>query len=275
MTSVSRPKKRLATPCGHLPIQIRALFVAGSIRASGWLADAFAADTACEVILTETAGMVEGLARLRDENFDVVLVSHEDGLDALDFLDAMRGGGGDKQAIVVLGENSEQAMNAFCYEAGADGYVCLQTATTRALLWTVTRAIERVRLDAENQQLKQTRRRQLQNERKEVARLLSERRALVDYGSSGVRAQFPLLLTSLYHELLQSYIVMGSGRLADDVHQFTDLLTTHGISPQDAMELHLQVLDNLLHGLGNRSTRHAMTRADMLALQVMLNLATR
>ena len=148
MTSVSRPKKRLATPCGHLPIQIRALFVAGSIRASGWLADAFAADTACEVILTETAGMVEGLARLRDENFDVVLVSHEDGLDALDFLDAMRGGGGDKQAIVVLGENSEQAMNAFCYEAGADGYVCLQTATTRALLWTVTRAIERVRCES-------------------------------------------------------------------------------------------------------------------------------
>jgi hypothetical protein len=41
------------------------------------------------------------------------------------------------------------------------------------------------------------------------------------------------------------------------------------------MRLHLRVLEELLNGLGNRSTRHAMTRADMLILEVMINLAER
>jgi hypothetical protein len=64
----------------------------------------------------------------------------------------------------VLGEPNEQEMAALCYEAGADAYVCLHTATTRALLWIVARAIERVRLLAENRRLEQVKRRQLQSE---------------------------------------------------------------------------------------------------------------
>jgi len=288
MASVSNPKKRLTTPCGHLPLHIRALFVTGSTRASGWLADAFTADSASEVFLEETAGMASGLARLRDEIFDVVLVSHEDGLDALEFLDALRGGGGDEQAIVVLGEPSEQEMAALCYEAGADAYVCLHTATTRALLWIVARAIERVRLIADNRRLAQSKRRQLQTERDEATRSLREQRAMIDAiagatndGSSKEAApacaepEFPHTLTAQYHELLRTYIVMGAGNLADQIVQLVDQIVTCGLTPQQAMQLHLHVLEELLNGLGNRSTRHVMTRAAMLILEVMINLAER
>lgn len=275
MASVSNPKKCLTTPCGHLPPQIRALFVTGTTRTSGWLTDAFAADIASEVLITESAGMADGLALLRDEAFDVVLVSHEEGLDSLEFLDALRGGGGDEQAIVVLGEQSEQEMTALCYDAGADAYVCLATATTRALLWIVARAIERVRLIAENQQLKQAKRRQLRIEQDEATGLLSQQRLMIDATATGAESQFSPALTAQYHELLRTYIVMGVGNLTDEIRRFVDELISNDLSSQEAMQLHLQVLESLLIGLGNRSTRHAMTRADMLALQVMLNLANR
>ena len=39
------------------------------------------------------------------------------------------------------------------------------------------------------------------------------------------------------------------------------------------MQLHLHVLEELVRGLGSRSTRHVMTRADLLALEVMVHLA--
>ena len=39
------------------------------------------------------------------------------------------------------------------------------------------------------------------------------------------------------------------------------------------MLLHLQVLEEMIRGLGSRSARHVMNRADMLILEVMINLA--
>lgn len=288
MPSVVKPTKRLTTPCGHLPLQIRALFVAGATRASGWLADAFAADSASEVLLEETVGMASGLARLRDEIFDVVLVSHEEGLDSLEFLDGLRGGGGDQQAIVVLGEQNEQEMAALCYEAGADAYVCLHTATTRALLWIVARAIERVRLMAENRRLEQMKQRRLLTEHDEATSVLSQQRAMIeaivgaknhappnDESSTFTEPDFPPALTARYHELLRTYIIMGVGNLADEIVQLVDQIVASGLTAQQAMQLHLRVLEDLLDGLGNRSTRHVMTRADMLILEVMINLAER
>lgn len=276
MASVAKPKKRLATPCGHLPLQIRALFVTGTTRTSGWLADAFASDSASEVLLTETAGMAEGLAHLREEIFDVVLVSHEDGLDSFEFLDAIRGGGGEEQAIVVLGDASEQEMAALCYDAGATAYVCLTTATTRALLWTVARAIERVRLVAENRQLKQTKRRQLQAEREESTRWLQQQWLMVDSKRAiAERRGFPQTLVTQYQELLRTYIVMGVGNLVEEKGQLVDQLVAHEVSPRESRRLHLGVLEDLLNGLGNRSTRHAVTRANMLIIEVMTTLAER
>ena len=38
------------------------------------------------------------------------------------------------------------------------------------------------------------------------------------------------------------------------------------------MHLHLCVLEELVHGLGTRSTRHVMTRGDLLALEILMYL---
>src|SRR4029079_17566302 len=123
---------------------------------------------------------------LREQAFDAVLVSHEPSeLDALVFLDALRAGGAE-EPLVVLGPASEQEMASLCYESGADGYLCANTATTRTLLWIVARATERHSLLRENRHLAQAQRHRLRQEQGETERLLDEQRGLIrDMDTSG------------------------------------------------------------------------------------------
>src|SRR3954469_23093657 len=78
---------------GQMPTRMKVLFVTTLHRTGGWLAEAFRADCAAEVTLVETIGVTAGLAHLRDEVFDAVLVSHEPGvLDAIDLVEGLRAG---------------------------------------------------------------------------------------------------------------------------------------------------------------------------------------
>ena len=294
-SSVRDAQQKLpATPWGHLPPRMRVLFITGLNRTGGWLAEAFAADSASEVMLEEAVGVASGLARLRDEVFDAVLISHdEENLDAFDLLDAIRAGSSDEQPIVVLGERSEREMSAECYEAGGDEYVCVNSTTTRTLIWKVARAMERHELMADNRRLQQARRHRLQLEHDEATRLLHQQREMIADlkeicresrdGNEGALPEQPVALSPCpdmprplvehYRELLRAYVIMGSGNLSQEMNRLAELLASASISAQDAMLLHLHVLEELVNGLGTRSARHVMNRADMLILEVMINLA--
>ena len=282
-----------ATPWGYLPPRMRVLFITGVHRTGSWLAEAFAADSASEVLLEEAVGVATALARLRDEVFDTVLVSHEPGeLDSLELLDAIRAGSSDEQPIIVLGAQSEQQMSALCFEAGADAYVCVNTTTTRTLIWQVARAVERHQLSAENRRLQQARRHRLQQEHDEANRLLSQQRALIDdlekicdkqdaprvpptvpKPNCGDFSELPTPLVRHYRELLRAYVVMGTGNLNDEMVRLADLLASAGVTSHQTMLLHLHVLEEMVQGLGSRSARHVMNRADLLVLEVMIHLA--
>lgn len=273
-----------------LPPRMRTLYITTRDRTGGWLAEALAADSACEVLLEEVVGTAAGLGRLRDEVFDAVLVCHEPGeLDALELIEGYRAGGAD-EPIIVLGNQSEQEMAAVCYEIGADGYVCVHTATTRNLIWIIARAVQRHHLLREHHRLSQAEQLRLQREHDEAQHLLGQQRALLgdlealrlDGCGDGEPLvcrdsrrpwQLPQALSAHYRELLRAYVIMGSGNLSGELKRLADLLVTAGLTAQQTMQLHLQVLEELVHGLGARSTRHVMTRADLLALEVMLQLA--
>jgi DNA-binding response OmpR family regulator len=289
--AVQDAKRKLpATPWGFLPPRMRVLFITGVNRTGGWLAEAFASDSASEVVMDEAIGMAEGLATLRDEAFDAVLVSHEgQSLDALEIIDAIRAGSSDEQPIIVLGEPSDREMTPLCYEAGGDGYVCVGTTTTRALIWQVARAMERHELLAENRRLQQAHRHRLQLEHDEANRLLQQQRRMIadlerlvecppDDESPARRESvccpdLPRPLVEHYRELLRAYVIMGSGNLGEEMNRLAELLASAAISAQQAMVLHLHVLEEMVDGLGSRSARHVMNRADMLILEVMINLA--
>jgi len=295
-------------PWGMIPPTLRVLYITSRQRTGGWLAEAFAADSASEILLDQVIGSAAGLARLRDETFDAVLVSHAPGeLDAMDLIEGYRAGGAE-EPIIVLGTQSEQEMSVLCYEVGADSYVCVNTTTTRNLIWVVVRGVQRHQLARENRRLQQAERSRLQREHEEAERLLDQQRALIvdleslrqdpaaepldppHNGTAGRRGkplpedplaaapervapELPPELITHYRELLRTYVIMGSGNLSSDLSRLAALMVSAGLTARQAMQLHLHVLEELVHGLGTRSTRHVMTRADLLALEIMVHLA--
>ncbi|MCH7729283.1 MAG: hypothetical protein IH991_22810 [Planctomycetes bacterium] len=289
MTATDAAKPLPKTPLGELPPQLRVLFIAGTARKGGWLAEAFASDSASDVDMVEAIGVASGLSRLRDEIFDVVLISHDgEGLDALGLLDAIRAGSSDEQPIIVLGEQSEQEMCALCYEAGGDDYACVNSTTTRTLIWKVARAVERHRLISENRRLLNEQRHQLHLEHEEATRLLTQQRAIID-GLERIRQEssarmpttdgeaslrhLPESLVNHYREVLRAYVIMGTGNLSDEMQSLAELFVLGGVSAAEVMVLHLHVLEEMVRSLGNRSARHVMSRADLLILEVTVNLA--
>lgn len=266
----------------RLPPCMKVLYVATQQRTGGWLAEAFAADSASAVALEEAVGMAAGLARLRDDVFDAVLVSHDpDELHALDMIEGCRAGGSD-EPIIVLGTENEAEMAALCYEVGADGYLCVHTATTRNLLWVVARGVQRRQLVRDHLRLSQAEQTRLQREHDEAACLLRQQRALLEglsHCDGGDSREIPITqflpdeLMGHYRELLRTYVIMGSGNLSAELKHLAQLFVSAGLSARQTFQLHLHVLEELVHGLGSRSTRHVINRADLLILEILLCVA--
>ncbi len=293
---------------GMLPPRMKTLYITTLQRPGGWLAEALASDSASEVILEEAIGVTTGLARLRDEVFDAILVSHEPGvLDALELVEGHRAGGGE-EPMIVLGVEPAQDLLALCYEVGADDYCYVPETTVRALIWTLARAVERQTLLRENRRMAQAQRAQLQHEHQEAQRLLDQQRSLItdlkslsekpeqvqnatrdqnlDNDLEQVRQGFtllpeePLLACNLpdrlidhYRELLRAYVIMGAGNLSKELAALAETLVVGGVTARQTMQLHIGVLEEMIRSLGNRSARHVMNRADLIAMEVMIHLA--
>jgi len=269
----------LKTAWGSLPPRIRALYVVGRERTAAWLGDALAADSASQVLLDEAVGAATGLAALGERIYDAVLVGHAPGeLDGVEFVEGLRAGGAE-EPIIILGTESEAELSAFCYEAGADAYLCLQTATTRTFLWTLARAVERHQLIGENRRLSQTERNRGQQEQGEAERLLAAQRGLVENCRRAAAAAgatstgvLPEAVRKHYRELLRAHVIMGSGNLSTEMAALAGALAASRVSSAEILSLHAEVVEELVRGLGSRSARHVMTRADLLILELLADL---
>lgn len=283
---------------GSLPPQLKVLSITTAEQTGNWLAAAFAADSATHVALSEAIGVAAGLTRLRDEEFDAVLVNHvPEQLDALDLVEGLRAGGSETP-MIILGSQLPQEIDALCYEVGADDYCCVAETTVRGLLWKFSRAIERNQLVRENRRLLHVQQQRLKQEHLEAQRLLEQQRQVIaDLESLGKPAaaerneglddclaqsvrtpslatcDLPAALVSHYRELLRTYVIMGVGNLSGEMARLAEMLATAEVSAQRALQLHVAVLEELVQGLGTRSARHVMNRADLLALEVMGHLA--
>lgn len=280
---MTSPRKAMA-PWGKLPPRMKVLYITTLHRSGRWLVEAFVADSASEIELEEAIGVTSGMARLREEVFDAVLISHEPGvLDALELVEGLRAGGSD-EPLIVLGKQGDPSLTALSFEVGADAYCAESATTTRSLIWIFARAIERQQLIRENRRLVQADRQRLQYEHHEAERLLAQQRGLVEDLESlrdgeastnkAVTLSFlPERLVEHYREMLRAYVIMGSGNLTGEMTRLAELLATAGVTARQTIQLHVQVLEELIRGLGNRSARHVMNRADLLVLEVMVHLS--
>ena len=138
------------------------------------------------------------------------------------------------------------------------------------MIWTAARAIERHRLIRENRKLMQAERQRLQLEHQEADRLLSQQRALISdlealrssrattASSEGTTSEatphtlhptshaLPDRLVSHYRELLRAHVIMGFGNLTGEMSQLAEMLASAGVTGQQTMQLHVQVLEELV-----------------------------
>ncbi len=232
------------------------------------------------MLLDEAVGPAAGLAALGERIYDAVLIGHDPAeFDALEFVEGLRAGGAE-EPILLLGAQAESELSAYAYEVGADAYLCLKTTTTRTFLWTLARAIERHRLIAENRRLVQTERNRGQQQQSEAERLLAAQRALVDQcraGGNSRPAGKPLAepLRRHYRELLRAHVIMGSGNLSAELAALAGELAAAQASSAEVLALHADVVEELVRGLASRGARHVISRADLLALELLAHLVDR
>ena len=189
----------------------------------------------------------------------------------------------------MLGAAGESEMAVLCYEVGADGYVCVDSSTTRNLIWVVARAVQQHHLVHENRRFHQAEQTRLHANRTKPGGSCknSGRRSRSSVpgrcGQHGTAAAssrrlesrtlaLPPELMAHYRELLRIYVIMGSGNLADELRRLAGLLVAAGVTARQTARMHLDVAAEMISGLGARSSRHVMTRADLLILEVMMHL---
>ena len=286
-----QPSRSQPTVREPLASQVKILFITAEDRPADWLLAALAADPESNVQMQQAGTLAHGLACLRAEVFDAVLVEHDPRYqDTFATLSAIRTGSHDDQPVVVLGRQPAVEVSVSCYQAGGDAYLCLENTTTRLLLWEISRAIEHHQMSRENRDWEQSsdRRRQLEDD--ETGRLLEAQRAMLfspdkepgrdrsascPGNSPSGRSQLsslPVPLLDHYRELLRTYVIMGSGNLAREMEDLARRLVHQGAAAQQVMHVHLSIVEEMVAGLGKRSARHLMNRADLLVMEVMVHL---
>lgn len=241
------------------------------------------------------------LAMLREDSFDCILVCGA-GIHALRaapddpfvVVRALRASGSDEPVVLILSRATDATWGKAC-DVDADLIVSPNGWESLAIVPVIRRAIDRVRLQRDNHQLANADRRRLSRERIEAEELLNQQRQMIEELEQRLRrertaaetsaggqlsgptsavasASLPPEVDSYYQELLRTYVIMGAGSLGAEIAKLADLLSFAGMTPRQVLELHLARVEELVRGLGNRSTRHVMARADLLALELMMHL---
>jgi DNA-binding NarL/FixJ family response regulator len=284
---------------GGLPTRLRLLCV-GSVEPS-WVSLTLQLDAlgCVEPNFKWVSTATEALALLRDESFDCLLVRinpTRQGLedDPVSLARGIRAGGcSDPIVIVTMATDDETWTEAL--RLNVDLLVSAKGWESSALVQAIQRSVERGRMFHEIDRLASADRRRLVRERDEAEYLLNQQRQFLsalehfarpgqgrssecgtpgDHTGGAVPEHFalPPEFDEYYQELLRTYVIMGSGNLAAEIVKLAELLSQAAFTPREVLDLHLARVERLVRGLGNRSTRHVMARADLLALELMVRL---
>ena len=306
--SFSAAHEAVAEPLsvGQLPARLRLLCVGP--REPSWISLTLQLDAAggIEPQFRWVSEAADALTLLRDDTFDCVLVAavaangRLDGFtEATTLVKAIRESGCEDPLVLIGPHISDTDW----VDLSADDCELLQSAQiwdSPALVVTIKRAIFRAEMIRQNRRLAIAQTKRTARERDEADHLLKQQRRIIDdldardtpeeptnvarqamidcFGRVSIdrnvppRASLPPEINLYYHELLRTYVIMGSGNLSGEIAKLADLLAVAGCGPREVLTLHLERVESLVGGLGNRSTRHIMARADLLALELMIHL---
>ena len=280
---------------GQLPTRLRLLCVGP--REPSWIGLTLQLDAegGIEPQFRWASTAAEALTLLRDDPFDAVLIAAvSDGFaEAASLVKAIRASGCE-DPLVLLAPRISDADWLDLSSAECELLQAARMWDSPALVSVLKRAIVRSEQTRQSRRLEIAQTKRMARERDETEHLLSQQRRIIDdldardateptnvarqalldcFGRAApCRTALPSEINSYYQELLRTYVIMGSGNLGGEIAKLADLLAVAGCGPREALSLHLERVESLVGGLGNRSTRHILARADLLALELMIHL---
>lgn len=283
---------------GELPTRLRLLCVGSSEPSWVGLTLQLDARGCVEPNFNWVSTAGEALALLRDASFDCLLIriagERESSNDPLALARGIRAGGcGDPVVVVTQSADDETWCEAL--HLNVNLLVSSHGWETRALVPAIQRAVEHGQMLREIDRLSAADRRRLMRERDEADYLLRQQHEILitlerqarelaghmlgkvavtttDQEAAPRSSKLPAEFDDYYQELVRTYVIMGSGTLVNEIAKLAELLAEAGLSPREVLDIHLARVGRLVRGLGNRSTRHVMARADLLALELMIHL---
>ncbi|MCA9014600.1 MAG: hypothetical protein KDA77_04630 [Planctomycetaceae bacterium] len=297
----SREQQLISSQRQLIPPRLKVLFV--SAQKPVWVGLALRLDAigCAEPRFEWVSTSEEALTLLRNDSFDclLLLLDAETKTNQLVLLNAIRMSGCHEPVVLVLPSPDDQVLLAAC-ESQAEVLISPALWESPALLGMMQRAMLMHQMNEENHRLQVDNHRRLVRERDEAERLLNQQRSMVeelqtlacpsefkesesdlllernqnqiDSQVTSDVFQIPQEVQDYYHELLRTYVIMGSGSLKDEILQIAELLSAANLRPRHVLEFHLECVELIVKGLGNRSSRHVMSRADLLALEMMVHL---
>lgn len=268
-------------PRRQLPETLRLLCT--SAVAPSWVGIALRLDAAgCQLPrLHHEATTAAALARLRERPFDVVLIVEPQPIGlAATAVPAMRTAGVE-EPIVAVRTVADDVFAVLACEHDVEVLVTSHPWDSPAIVPAIARVLERRSMREEHERLLAERTRRDDRDRDEAERILGQQQRIIadlaaladqpiDDAPSDVRATLNETIGGHYRDLLRTHVIMGSGRLGTEVTRLAAMLAEAGIGPRQALEMHLAQVAEIVRGLGNRSTRHVVARADLLALELVV-----
>lgn len=292
-------------PQSGLPVGFRLLCVAP--KEPSWIGLALRLDAiGChDARLKWVSTSPEAMTTLRNEVFDCIVLVHQGcsgqaDWDSINLLNAIRASGCE-DSVIVLTSTPNDLLTSVAFESNAEVLVSPALIDSKALVPCIQRGLKQCELRRENHRLQVANHRRLVRERDEADHLLQQQRdivkelelltgrlgaegdvrvfdpdGLIASGKANDPTRAPLTvpdeIKTFYQELLRTYVIMGSGNLGSEIASLAQVLAGIGLSPRDTLSLHLERVEQLVRGLGNRSTRHVMARADLLVLELIMHI---
>lgn len=240
---------------------------------------------------------------LRDEPFDCILIgdsppgaSSRISNEPAHLVEALRRSGY-ADPVIYVASLIDDLQLARLIELDCDTLVTNESSDSPALLPLIQRSIATAERLREFHRLSVVQQRRIIRERDEAEQLLQQQQAIIskleipltidaaqpldleedtdtqthsNTSAPKPTVNLPAETAEFYQELLRTYVIMGSGSLESDIAGLAKLIVAAGVSPKQTLQFHLERVENLVRHLGNRSARHVMARADLLALEVVV-----
>jgi len=285
MTESSQHDARAAgAPTARLPLALRLLFLGAEEPAWAPLTLELDRHGCRQPEFRWCAGLVDGARELGRERFDCIVVDDIAGAASGDGaadsgrllaeIAALRAAGCDDPVLVLSDRIDDDWLTAVA--AGElELLVTPHGWRSTALVPWVIRAIDRRRLAVERAEFGAAGERRQQREAGESWSLLDQRLQLAarlraaDPPGRGCRSTSPDDLAAAWRELLRAYIVAGPGTLEREIAAYASAAASAGATAADLLDRHVAAVEQLLSGLGSRSSRHVIQQSDLLLLETL------